>query len=396
MKMNRFICFINLLLISISAQAQLTAPLTVSGNIKNYKAPSTIFLSHRVGDSLYRTMGKFDANGNFNIKTITDNGMAKATLLINEFDLPILKYLDSAAMLNPQKLGEIVLDMKIEPGHLKVNSPKDMATAKVTGLKWGDEVKRGLGSLYIENEDLRRNYDKESNKDIKAKLGSDYEIFYKDKFIPGVLKFAAAHTQSQVGLDALNLIIYREEDVINKALALLDKFPKKLQENFVGVQIRKKINSAIAAREIGKNRTENTKSGVVVKDFGMNDINGKLVKVSDFRGKYLLIDFWASWCGPCRKENPNVVKAYEEFKDKNFTILGVSLDNSKAKWLEAIKKDELPWTQISDLKGWDTPVTKLFGLIGIPFNMLVDPEGKILATNLRGEQLSKKLSEILK
>ena len=131
-------------------------------------------------------------------------------------------------------------------------------------------------------------------------------------------------------------------------------------------------------------------------NFTQNDVNGKSVSLASLRGKYVLVDFWASWCGPCRAENPNVVKTYSKFKDKNFTVLGVSLDQDKAKWVEAIKKDGLTWTQLSDLKYWNNEVAVKFGIQSIPASFLVDPNGVVIGRDLRGEDLVKALNAVIK
>jgi peroxiredoxin len=361
------------------AQAQTPFTYTMKGKVGQLNAPAKIYLVRGIQPLDSATL----KNGAFELK-----GTAEAPATA---DLVVRRNGHLGSM-----FGRISNRTRVflEPGALQVNSPDSLEHATFKGgpaitdmlrLQASEElVKVRMNAIGAEAKNATDAQKQEPA--FNQRMQAQFEVFNKE-LAKADYDFVRANPNSWASLDALQNVRMWDLPQYATVGPLYETLSPALKNSPAGREYGEMVRGL---KEIAV--------GQPAPAFSQKTPEGKTVSLADYRGKYVLVDFWASWCGPCRQENPAVTKVYNEFKGRNFDIVGVSLDDEKGrdKWLKAVQDDHLAWTQVSDLRGWQNEAAQRYHVQAIPQNFLIDPNGKIVAANLKGEQLQATLAQLLK
>ncbi|XOV68354.1 MAG: redoxin family protein [Fluviicola sp.] len=342
----------------------------VSGNIFNSEADS-VFLSQKSGDQFINIEGaKFKKNGDFEIKTsVPSPDFYSLRFGDSQINLILRKGSDIKVYGDGANIGQFCNIV----GSDESVSMNNFTREKDAWIAYVDSVNAVIAA----------------DPSQQAALRSQFQ--QKQQQYQAVVRAFVQANQNSAALYAIQSIIDPKvdfegyENITKQLMAGFSESPT-VQAEYSKME---KLKEEMLAKDP-------LAPGKMAPDFTEAMPDGEMLSLSDLRGNVVLLDFWASWCGPCRRENPNVVALYEKYKDKGFTVMSVSLDKDKNKWLNAIEKDNLSWpNHVSDLQFWQSKAAKLYGVSGIPFTVLIDQEGKIIRTKLRGPQLEEELSRIL-
>jgi len=365
--MRRLAGFVMLIMVVLSA-CKNKSEFTIDGKFENFSNLRKVVL--------YKGAVEIDS------AILDAKGEFKFTVISPEADF----YYISAAQKGYPLIGkngdqiDFKADFLNETGEYEISGSGDSEK-----LREFNKISSRYGKIYM---DIQKEYQEKVSVNPAVKDSLERVLIPRfeqnmDDFAKETIEFSHKNNDNLAGFYAMGSLDQTkyESELLRYAESIKGKFPNVIPvQDFVAKMDKLKLLAV----------------GQAAPDFEMTSVDGSQLKLSQFKGQYVLLDFWASWCAPCRQENPNLVKQYNTFKDKKFTILGVSLDDNRDLWLKAIKDDKLTWHHVSELKQWDSNIVKQYSIEGIPTSYLLDKEGKIIAKNLRAEELEQFLAKTLK
>lgn len=361
----------------LASQAQ-KGTFTIEGNIGRLNSPAMAYIDYMCDGA-----GKEDSavvtNGRFTFKGLS-TGHSYARMALSH---------DGSGKQKAVYTGDVIY-FYFGKEEIKITSADSLANATIAGSKVYNEFmayNKAIGGSIMDMNKWANGQvnaaspEQRQDTAFLGRINTEYRKRITNR-ANAQIEYAIKHPNSYFGMVALSEGTGTPVDV-KRIEPVFNSMHKSLRESDMGIELKQRI---LAAKTIHV--------GAPAPRFTQTDVNGQPLRLDDIKGKFVLVEFWASWCGPCRAENPNLTQQYAKYKSQGFEVIAISLDDHKDKWLEAIAKDKLPWIHVSDLKGWNNEVGRQYGIRAVPANFLLDENKHIIALNLRGEELNKKLTEL--